>query len=97
MCRSSVAKQALLATFQAGPDPISCPALSPDDSTLVASSRDIKIWHLASRALLKTPTGHAGPVRCLLVAAERVWNAAEDERTEAVWRLEDEETGRSRH
>ena len=38
----SVAKQALLATFQAGPDPISCLALSPDDSTLVAGSRDIR-------------------------------------------------------
>jgi hypothetical protein len=91
----SVAKQALLSTFQAGPDPISCLALSFDDSTLVAGSRDIKIWHLASRTLLKTLTGHAGQVRCLLVAAGRVWSAAEDERTVAVWRLEGEETGQA--
>jgi hypothetical protein len=54
----SVAKQALL-------------ALSPDDSTLLAGTRDIKIWHLASRALLKILTGHAGPVCCLQLAAGR--------------------------
>ena len=91
----SGAKQALLSTFQAGPDPISCLALSSDDSTLVAGSRDIKIWHLACRTLLKTLTGHTGQVRCLLVAASRVWSVAEDERTVAVWRLEGEETGQA--
>jgi hypothetical protein len=46
-------------------------------------------WSVAKQALL---TGHAGPVCCLLVAADRVWSAAQDERTVAVWRLDGEET-----
>ena len=73
----SVAKQKLVSIFKASPDPIHCLALSPDDSTLVVAGLDIKLFQLPSRSLLKTFTGHATPVNCLAVFADRVFSCGQ--------------------
>jgi len=88
----SVTKQKLASTFKASPDPIHCLALSPNDATLVVAGLDIKIFALPSRSLLKTFSGHATPVNCLSVFADRVFSCGQGERTVALWRLEGEET-----
>ena len=73
----SVAKQKLASIFKASPDPIHCLALSADDGTLVVAGLDIKLFALPSRSLLKTFTGHATPVNCLSVFANRVFSCGQ--------------------
>lgn len=87
----SVSKMSFLDSFQAGNDTIFRLALSSDDSTLFCGSRDIKIWSIASRSLLKTLTGHCNPVSGLIVSSGFLFSTADDERTVTVWRIEGEE------
>jgi len=89
----NIAKQKLLNTFQVGTDAIYSLAVTSDEATLVAASRDIKVWDLASRSLVKTLRGHGSPVTCLVLAQGRAWSAAQEERVVSVWALEGEERG----
>jgi len=87
----SATKQALITSWKAGTDPIHRVAVSLDDSLLVAGGRQIKVWDIATRTLVKSLTGHSSPVSSLAVNGGYIFSCGREDTTVCVWHLDKEE------